>query len=211
MEITWITNPRRHVACSGQVLHIFVWLREDGTPYYVGKGTGNRAIRKGSPKDLASILIQEFPSEADAFAAEKFLIAYYGRIDLGTGCLRNRTDGDDGASGRLVSQQTRLKQRTAHKGKTLSEEHCRNISKSKQGHETSEETCRKIKEAAKGNTNSRIGSKHHCSKLTDAKVREIRERYATSECTHRLLAKQFAVRPCVIWDAVNRKTWKHVQ
>ena len=77
--------------------YTYMWLREDGTPYYVGKGHGARAIRKGSPS-LDRILIQEFESEADAFAAEVFLIAHYGRIDNGTGILRNMTDGGDGAS-----------------------------------------------------------------------------------------------------------------
>src|ERR1700728_3802345 len=56
--------------------YTYMWLREDGTPYYVGKGHGARAIRKGSPS-LDRILIQEFESEADAFAAEVFLIAHY--------------------------------------------------------------------------------------------------------------------------------------
>jgi hypothetical protein len=79
-----------------KTFYTYLWLRENGTPYYVGKGTGRRAIRKGSPKDLDRILIQEFPSEEDAFAAEIFLIDYYGRRDLGTGCLRNLTAGGDG-------------------------------------------------------------------------------------------------------------------
>jgi hypothetical protein len=83
--------------------YTYFWLREDGTPYYVGKGTGNRFwnSRPGHrpPTDRARILIQEFPSEADALAAEIFLIAFYGRKDNGTGILRNRTDGGDGISG----------------------------------------------------------------------------------------------------------------
>jgi hypothetical protein len=84
--------------------YTYLWLREDGTPYYVGKGQGRRAqrghVRIFPPIDPSRILIQEFPSEADALEAEKFLISYYGRKDLGVGCLRNLTDGGEGTSGR---------------------------------------------------------------------------------------------------------------
>jgi hypothetical protein len=111
--------------------YTYLWLREDGTPYYVGKGTGKRAIRKGSPQDLTRILIQEHESEADAFTAEIFLIAYYGRIDLGTGCLRNRTDGGEGHSGYLTPPALRTKRSQLFSGenhpnwgKKLSPETC---------------------------------------------------------------------------------------
>jgi len=84
--------------------YTYLWLRDDGTPYYAGKGKGNRAFTKGShrvkcPKDSSQIIVQEWLSEEDAFDAEKFLIAYYGRLDLGTGCLRNLTDGGEGFAG----------------------------------------------------------------------------------------------------------------
>ncbi len=78
--------------------YTYMWLREDGTPYYVGKGMGRRAYRKGSPPRVR-ILIEEHGSELDALQAEKLLISIYGRKDRGTGCLRNRTNGGDGISG----------------------------------------------------------------------------------------------------------------
>jgi hypothetical protein len=83
-----------------QIFYTYLWLREDGTPYYVGKGKGNRAFignrhKVPVPPDRSRILIQEFPSEKDALSAEMFLIAYYGRKDVGTGCLRNLTPGGE--------------------------------------------------------------------------------------------------------------------
>jgi hypothetical protein len=95
------------------VFYTYMWLREYGSPYYVGKGHGNRAIRKGSPDNLNRILIQEHESEADAFAAEIFLINFYGRLDLGTGCLRNRTDGGEGATGQVQTSETVRRRVTA--------------------------------------------------------------------------------------------------
>jgi hypothetical protein len=88
------------------IYYTYLWLREEsstfpaGTPYYVGKGSGKRAFIKDKhhhfpPQNSQCILIQEWPSEGDAYEAEKFLISFYGRIDNGTGCLRNLTDGGE--------------------------------------------------------------------------------------------------------------------
>lgn len=79
--------------------YTYLWLREDGTPFYVGKGSGNRAYEKRthrlSPPPKDRILIQEFPDEASTFIAEEFLIRLYGREDLSEGCLLNLTDGGE--------------------------------------------------------------------------------------------------------------------
>jgi hypothetical protein len=84
--------------------YTYLWLREDGTPYYVGKGCGGRAFtskghRQRRPEDADRIILQYWPCESDAFAAEVFLIAYYGRQDLGSGRLCNMSDGGDGRVG----------------------------------------------------------------------------------------------------------------
>ena len=48
-------------------------------------------------------------TEPDAFQSEMLLISLYGRIDLGTGCLRNRTDGGEGLYGQVFSSEHRAK------------------------------------------------------------------------------------------------------
>jgi hypothetical protein len=76
-----------------KMFYTYLWLRQDGTPYYVGKGKGNRAYRKAGhtvpcPKDRTHILMQYWESEDEAFAVEKWWIALFGRKDNSTGILR---------------------------------------------------------------------------------------------------------------------------
>src|SRR5713226_4450926 len=99
----------------------YMWLREDGTPYYVGAGCGRRAFTNNGhtcyrPK-AERILI--FPRESwdEAIATEKKLISNWGRKDLGTGCLYNFTNGGDGQVGRKCSAETRKKLSLAAQGK----------------------------------------------------------------------------------------------
>src|ERR1017187_3653476 len=79
--------------------YTYVWLREKGSPWYVGKGSGNRAYQrcKGhwAPKDRALILLQYWPDEETAFAFEMYLIDFWGRKDIGSGTLHNHTNGGE--------------------------------------------------------------------------------------------------------------------
>jgi hypothetical protein len=54
--------------------------------------------------------------ESEAFEWESFYIKHYGRINIGTGILRNLTDGGEGTSGRKASLETRQKMSQAMKG-----------------------------------------------------------------------------------------------
>lgn len=85
--------------------YVYAYLREDDSPYYIGKGLLKRAWDKNHsvnlPKDITRIVILESNlSNIGALALERRYIRWYGRKDLQTGILRNRTEGGEGPSSR---------------------------------------------------------------------------------------------------------------
>ena len=93
--------------------YTYAYLREDKTPYYVGKGKGNRAYNKHQkgisvPKNKSRIIfLKQNLTEEEAFKHEIYMIAVFGRKDLGTGILRNRSYGGEGPSGAVRSEEWR--------------------------------------------------------------------------------------------------------
>lgn len=130
--------------------YTYAYLREDKTPYYIGKGNGNRAYRrryKGikPPKDKSRIIVlKQNLTEEEAFRHEVYMIAVFGRKDLGTGILHNRTNGGEGSSGFVPSEETRRKMSEAKKDRIVSEETKRKMSEAKKN--MSDETRKKVSE-----------------------------------------------------------------
>jgi hypothetical protein len=97
----------------------YLWLREDSSPYYAGKGHGNRAYVRGThryvypPKNISRILVFPMANEAEAFESEVALIELFGRKDLGTGCLLNQTSGGEGCPSHRYTPELKLKLQAA--------------------------------------------------------------------------------------------------
>ena len=139
--------------------YTYAYLREDRTPYYIGKGQGDRIYKKGSgevnpPKDKSRVIyLKQNLTEEEAFRHEIYMIDVFGRKDLGTGILRNKTNGGEGTSGVIRSDEYRKKMSDANKNP--SEETRKKLSDVHRGKIVTEETRRKISDAQKGKTHSK--------------------------------------------------------
>jgi hypothetical protein len=112
---------------SMTIYYVYAYLRKtNNTVYYIGKGKGGRAYdsinhRIKVPEKSRIIIIERNLTEIGAFALERRLIKWYGRKDLGTGVLRNLTDGGEGTSGYKQSKSHTDKIRKANLGKKVTE------------------------------------------------------------------------------------------
>ena len=166
-----------------------------GSPYYIGKGTGYRAWHRSNHKYTAVpknkqyiILVSQNLTNIGAQALERRLIRWYGRIDIGTGCLRNRTDGGEGTSGWTHSAATRKQMSRSHSPRSNIHSHSDEHKKQLQ---------RNLRETR--------------SVLTPNDVWNIRKRLALGDYTSLAkLAKEYGVSSSTINGIKHYRIWKDV-
>lgn len=153
--------------------YVYHWII-NGKVEYVGKGKDERceyhlrskthwghhlqkAIREGQDVKCERFYQDD---EMTAFLVEMSDIQKFGRKDLGTGILWNRTNGGEGSSGRKISDETRRKIGQASKGRIKSPETLEKMknaslgNKHSAGFKHSEETKKKMSKSRMGNKNA---------------------------------------------------------
>lgn len=190
-----------------------------GTPYYIGKGKGNRAYsksRKGSkpPNDRTRIIILESNlTEIGALALERRLIEWWGRKDLGLGILINKTNGGDGTTG----------EHPWSKGVKKSESHKRKISNTLKGkpspkskyvksknYRSSIQKGTKFSQERLDRIPDRSGEKNNNAKLTANQVFEIRTLIVEGKTSRKEIGYKYNVSTVTINAISQGRLWKHL-
>ncbi len=167
--------------------------KPDGTPFYIGKGVGNRAYktnrnvywkRVANKYDYEVQILAYWKTHKEALDHEKLLISCMEDIGIN---LTNLTAGGEGCYN--PSKETRLKMSLAKKGKPSS----------RKGASLSYET--KLKLSLSGKEKPRRALR----KLTKEQVKEIK---SLKNCLSlRKIAKQFNVTSNVIYGILNNLTY----
>lgn len=112
--------------------YVYIHKKPDGTPFYVGKGTGRRAYRLSNRNQWHKNIVAKYGKnniiievincidEAQAFDLEKIYIKQFKHNGV---CLVNLSDGGEGDAGKIFTEEHRQKLSAASKGKPKSEKH----------------------------------------------------------------------------------------
>lgn len=205
--------------------YVYAYLRQKdsktakaGTPYYIGKGKNGRAYGKHRhipiPKEKTKIVFLETNlSNIGALALERRYIDWYGRKDLGTGILHNRTSGGEGSTnfsleaiakirsskigknnpnyGKKLSLEIRKKMSSSRKGKHRSPETITKMIANKLGKKHTEETKAKMSNAHLGKKPWNKGKKpknkpkicKYCERQFVTKTSKPKQRFCSISCS----------------------------
>ena len=135
--------------------------KSDGGIFYVGIGDSKRPTSKRSRNkywrntvnihDYYVTILKTCMSWEEACDLEIKMIAFYGRKDLGVGCLVNMTNGGEGTKGVIISEEKRKKISETSTGRIFSEETKQKLKEGKVGE----------KNPMFGKGNRQIGEKNH--------------------------------------------------
>ena len=161
--------------------YTYAYLREDRTPYYIGRGKDRRAFDKRHnvkvpPRDRV-LFLKTGLTFAESVDHERYMIAVLGRKDLGTGLLRNVTDGGEGMGGWVPSDETRARMSRSRTGRKATSSHRANIAS---GLTRAWAEGRHHDMTGENNPNAAglPGERNGRAKLTDADRRVIAQEYA---------------------------------
>lgn len=141
-------------------------------PFYIGKGRGNRIQEHLTEcyrnkkthfyRKLKSMLDKGIQpkfvffhinlSNQEAIELEIALINSYGRLDLGTGCLTNHTNGGDGSNGYKHTEEAKQLMSIQRKGRKHTEETKERMKESWKDRIISDEQIQESKDRMLGNT-----------------------------------------------------------
>lgn len=195
-------------------------------PFYIGKGFGSRykperhlnskhyalenKLKKIGLENVQVEFLHTGITEENALQLEKFYIWVLGRRNRNRGTLLNLTDGGEGSSGHIQSEETKKKRSISMKkavveGRTFTKEHRAKIGIGRKGIPMKQN----VKEALRIANQNCIGSKHHRAKLSEKDVLEIISRRNNGE-SGRALAKHFHVSESSISMIFHKKNWSYM-
>lgn len=131
---------------ASRIFYVYAHRRAtDGSIFYIGKGKGFRATNKSSRNihwrrivakhDYTIEFIKKEMDEKSSFELEEFLIS---ELRLSGFSLANITNGGEGESGRVITEEAKAKMRYAKLGKPQAPEHAAKSARSRLGHKNSD-------------------------------------------------------------------------
>lgn len=144
---------------TDRIYYTYAYLREDGTPYYIGRGKGRRLSerhhrRSGKfvpvPQENRILVLKKGLTYGESLKHEVYMIFLFGRKDLGSGILINMSNGGEGNKGHRHTPETKQKMSSKRRGQSRSPEWRKKISEAHKGIGHTEETKNKLSKIHKG-------------------------------------------------------------